>query len=301
MKWIKQGRIFIPNGQAEWVATHGMLPVAYCLGGDIYRIYFSGRDKNNVSSIGYVEIDINNPQKILKFSEKPVLERGQIGSFDDSGVSPTCIIPVDDKLYMYYLGWNRGSMVKASEVSGLAISSDGGITFERYSRAPIIDRTKDEPYLILVISCILLENGIWRMWYDASDFWLRKDLPHYNIKYSESKDGITWVRNGEISVDYKDFTESRVSRASVIKEDVYKMWFCSAVGDAGYRMGYAESADGIKFDRKESVGIDVSPSGWDSEMICYPFVFTHKGKKHMFYCGNSYGKTGFGHAILEEG
>ena len=46
--------------------------------------------------------------------------------------------------------------------------------------------------------------------------------------------------------------------------------------------------------------LDVSPSGWDSEMVCYPHVFDHKGKRYMLYNGNGYGRTGFGLAVLEE-
>ena len=46
--------------------------------------------------------------------------------------------------------------------------------------------------------------------------------------------------------------------------------------------------------------IDVSKQGWDSEMIEYPHVFDHKGKRHMLYNGNNYGKTGFGLAVLKD-
>ena len=301
MKWIKKGLIFKPEGQYDWVISHAMLPIADRIGDDLYRIYFSGRDKLNRSLIGYVDVDINNPQYILKLSVKPVLGLGQLGCFDDNGVSPTWIVNHEGKKYLYYLGWNKGSMVRASEVTGLAISDDGGETFERISKAPILDRTDSEPYTILVASCVLVEDGIWRMWYDSADVWLNKDLPRYNIKYAESRDGINWIRAGIVSVDYKSLEESRVSRACVLKEDeIYKMWYCYAIGSSGYRMGYAESGDGIKFTRKdEQVGIDVSESGWDSEMICYPFVFNHKGKKYMLYCGNGYGKTGFGYAVME--
>ena len=38
---------------------------------------------------------------------------------------------------------------------------------------------------------------------------------------------------------------------------------------------------------------------WDSEMICYPYVFEHKDDLYMLYNGNDYGKTGFGLAVLE--
>jgi beta-1,4-mannooligosaccharide phosphorylase len=67
-----------------------------------------------------------------------------------------------------------------------------------------------------------------------------------------------------------------------------------------YRIGYAESQNAINWVRKdESVGIDVSENDWDSEMICYPSVFTLNSKTYMLYNGNDYGKTGFGIAILK--
>ena len=43
----------------------------------------------------------------------------------------------------------------------------------------------------------------------------------------------------------------------------------------------------------------MSAEGWDSEMICYPYVFEHRGRFFMLYNGNGYGKTGFGVAVLE--
>lgn len=302
MKWEKLGQVFLPDGQYDWVKTHGMLPTSDHVKDDIYRVYFSGRDADNVSKTGFVEIDITNPQKILKLSEKPILDIGKLGSFDDNGVSPTWIVNHEGKKYFYFMGWNKGSKVRAAEVSGLAISTDDGATFERYSKAPIIDRTDAEPYTILVISCILIENGVWRMWYDSADYWINEGLPRYNIKYAESTDGIHWKREGKVAVTYKDDKETRVSRASVIKDgDVYRMWLCYAMESGGYNMGYAESKDGYNFTRMdEKAGIEMSESGWDSTMICYPNVFKHKGEIYMFYCGNGYGREGFGLAILRK-
>ncbi len=302
MNWVKKGLLFKPAGQYDWVVTHAMLPVADQIGEDLYRIFFSGRDAGNRSHIGYIEININELHNIIKISETPVLGLGQLGCFDDNGVSPTYMVNHNGIRYLYYFGWNKRSSVRASEVSGLAISTDDGKTFSRYSRAPILSRTNEEPFSILVISCILIENGIWRMWYDSADEWQNEDLPKYNIKYAESSDGIHWVRKGLVSVDYKYPDESRVSRASIIKENnLYRMWYCYAIGSGGYKMGYAESDDGMRFERMDDkVGISLSENGWDSEMICYPFVFNHKGKNYMLYCGNGYGKTGFGYAVSPE-
>lgn len=306
MAWVKKGLIIKPEGQRDWLTTRAMLPTAMHLGGDIYRIYFSGGDDNNQSRIGFIEIDINEPEKILKLSDAPVLDMGQPGCFDDCGVSPTWVVNHEGKVYLYFMGWNRGSAVRVSEISGLAISHDGGLTFERHSRVPVIDRTAAEPFLILVITCIIVTpEGVWRMWYDSTDAWLTPDLPKYNIKYAESRDGINWERKGVISVDYKSPEESRISKACVLYEDgLQKMWYCHAMGKNGYRMGYAEglpTLDGTGFIRKdEQVGITVSAEGWDSEMICYPMVFNHKGKKYMLYCGNGYGRGGIGYAVWED-
>ena len=76
------------------------------------------------------------------------------------------------------------------------------------------------------------------------------------------------------------------------------MWY--SFRGLSYRIGYAESDDGRKWERLDSqAGIDVSTTGWDSEMIEYPFVFDHKGQRYMLYNGNGYGKTGFGLTVLE--
>ena len=90
-----------------------------------------------------------------------------------------------------------------------------------------------------------------------------------------------------------------MSRPCVLKENgLYKMWY--SYRGQSYRIGYAESKDGFEWTRMDAdVGIDVSESGWDSEMIEYPFVFDQNGERFMLYNGNSYGKTGIGLARLE--
>jgi len=84
-----------------------------------------------------------------------------------------------------------------------------------------------------------------------------------------------------------------------VKDDgLYKMWY-SHRGQS-YRIGYAESANGIEWERKDAhSGIDVSESGWDSEMIEYPYVFENEGTHYMLYNGDGYGRTGIGLAVFD--
>ncbi|MGB6464516.1 MAG: hypothetical protein WBF38_09885 [Nitrosotalea sp.] len=300
MKWIKQGIIFEPKGNIEWMKTHAALPIADNLGGDLYRIYFSSRDSKNRSFTCFIDININNPRKILNISRRPILSPGELGTFDDSGTMASCIVNSDKKKYLYYIGWNVGMNIPYRNSIGLAIS-DNKKTFKKWSKGPIIDRDSLEPYF--TASCyVMIENRIWKMWYLSGVGWTvydGKPRPRYHIKYAESKDGINWKRNGVVSIDFKNKSEWAISRPSIIKESKnYNMWY-SYRENSNYRIGYAESKDGINWKRKDDeAGIDVSKSGWDSEMIEYPFVFVHKGKKYMLYNGNNYGKTGFGYATL---
>ncbi len=126
----------------------------------------------------------------------------------------------------------------------------------------------------------------------------------YRLEYAESGDGIHWNRNGKIAIDFKDQWEYALGVPRVIKDSSgYKMWFCSRATQENdsYRIRYAISKDGVHWERQDHLaGIDVSDSGWDSEMICYPYIFDHQGSRYMLYNGNSYGKTGFGIAVLDK-
>src|SRR5690606_25511582 len=94
---------------------------------------------------------------------------------------------------------------------------------------------------------------------------------------------------------------------TVIKiQDTFHMYFCYRYAtdfrnnpSRGYRLGYAYSHDGRNWQRAdEEKGIDVSVSGWDSEMMCYPHLFNMQDQIFMLYNGNSFGKEGFGLAKL---
>jgi len=299
MKWNKLGRVFQTDNNHPWMLTHAANPVAEHLQGDVFRLYFSCRDSESRSHIGFAELDLKPPFKVLRIAEEPVLAPGEVGTFDDSGVSLSCIKQINGTKYLYYLGWNLGVTVPWRNSIGLAIYDSGMETFQRFSKAPLLDRHDVDPYSISY-PFVLEDEGIYRMWYGSNLRWGKeqKDMAHL-IKYAESDDAIRWKREGIIALHFKNEREYAMSRPCVIKEDaLYKMWY-SYRGES-YRIGYAESKDGIKWVRRdEDVGIDVSESGWDSEMVEYPFVFDHKGERYMFYNGNAYGETGIGLAVLE--
>lgn len=300
MRWKKKGLIIEPQNKYEWWSSHAAVPVADKIGDDTYRVYFNGRNTQNKSQTGYAEININNPECLISLTTKPILRLGKIGCFDDSGVMISCIVHHNNEQYLYFSGWNIGVSVPFRNSIGLAISHDNGQSFIKYSDGPIMDRSVHDPFFA-TNPFVLVESGIWRMWYISCVDWKfdKNGSRHcYHIKYAESTDGIQWLRDGIICIDFKSDKEYAISRPCIVKDNgLYKMWY-SYRGDH-YRIGYAESGDGIVWQRMdERAGIEVSDTGWDSEMVEYAFVFNNKGRHFMLYNGNDFGRTGIGIAEL---
>lgn len=282
------------------MSSHASVPFAERLIGNEYRIYFGTRDRRNRSHVGWVRIDLSQPERILDFSHNPVISPGQLGCFDDSGAMPSWLVRWHGVRYLYYVGWNLGVTIPFRNSIGLATSNEEG-EFTRFAPGPIMDRTLAEPHFC-ASCCVIPGADMWRMWYLSCTGWsieMGEPKHHYHIKYAESDDGVHWRRDGVVAIDYSSDGEYAISRPSVLRgKDCWRMWF--SYRGAKYRIGYAESPDGHSWVRRDNhVVIDVSLTGWDSDMIEYPHVFDHDGQLFMLYNGNDYGRTGFGLAVLE--
>ncbi len=300
MRWRERQRIFEPAGQAAWIGTHAALPVPQAMG-DRHRIFFSSRDGQGRSHIGFLELSLDRPTELLHVSPSAVISPGALGTFDDAGVTTSCLVHQDGRLLLYYTGWALGSSVPFYLNVGLAESDDNGRTFRKVSSAPLLDRHPVDPYLT-ASPWVLVDNGTWRMWYVSGTEWsTTADGPRhrYHIKYAESADGQRWRRPGIVAIDYASPDEYAFGRPCVVRDgDRYRMWY-SYRGDR-YRIGYAESRDGIAWTRMDAENVlATSDAGWDSEMVTYPSVLEHQHRWHMLYNGNDYGRTGIGLATAE--
>ncbi|MEM2971978.1 MAG: hypothetical protein QW270_06100 [Candidatus Bathyarchaeia archaeon] len=303
MKWKKMGLIYCPSGKHGWDKHSAMTPTPIFINENTIRVYVGFRDERGVSRIGFVDVDAENPSIVKNVSKVPVLDVGRPGTFDDNGVIPGDIIKYNDKIYMYYVGFQLVKKAKFLAFTGLAISKDFD-SFHRYSEAPILDRS-DEGLYIRAIHSVVIENNILKVWYAAGNGWEIIDgVPHpcYCIKYQESRDGVHFKRKGVTCITpNKNNHEYRIGRPRVFKmKDKYIMLYTYGTTKGDYLAGYAESTDGINWTRKDDeVGINLSKSGWDSLHLCYPAIISYHEKVYMFYNGNDMGKTGFGYAVLE--
>lgn len=279
--------------------SHAAVPIAWQKSGEEYWVYFGTRDSHNRPFIGRILIELGKTPSVTEVCKEPILEPGPLGHFDDNGVYPGCIVKNEERLLMYYLGRSNGAPPLYYMSIGLAQSRDNGRTFERVIQSPLLSRSEHDPWIVST-PFVLKENSHWRMWYLSGFKCEMEDNElhsYYHIKYAESPDGMCWKRDGTVCIDLA-LGERNISSPTVLHDDgLYRMWF-SYVSETGYRIGYAESSDGITWDRNDAdSGIDLSASGWDSESQSYPHIFEHNDTKYLLYSGNGFGKDGIGIAV----
>lgn len=306
MKWEKKGLILTPHGEQGLYNSHPTPLIKEKEG--IIRMYVSFRPQQTLSMTTYVDLDINDLTKIVYAHPKPILELGERGLFDENGIMPASVIEHDGLVYLYYTGWQRSVGVPYNNYTGVAVSDDGGATFRKFSKGPVLGRTLYEVYTA-TSPCVLKHQGKWHAWYSSGTHWhlINDKLEHtYDIKYAVSDDGLHWLQTNETAIKQRDEFEAFTMPAIIEMGSRFHMWY-SYRGSVGfrqggrdsYKLGYAYSADLKNWTRADDQsGITLSDSGWDSEMMEYPSIISLNGDILMFYNGNGFGKKGFGYAKL---
>jgi hypothetical protein len=304
MKWEKLGVIFNADGRSEWMRSHAYLPTAYQVDRGRIRVFLAFRDAAQVGRLGWIDVAASDPNCLLAVAERPALDVGRSGAFDDNGVTPLAVVPDGARLRMYYAGWQLTPRARYLLFTGLAFSDDGGDSFVRYQETPILDRTPDE-FVVRTGAHVMhdAENGIWKIWYAAGSNLVEahgKQVPTYRMAYLESRDGLTWPGQSVTVLDPQGPDEYGFGRPHIRKiGGIYEMWYSVRSHSKGYRIGYATSEDGINWHRRDDAGgLDRSAHGWDSEMTCFSSIIQNEHGTFMFYNGNGFGLTGVGVARM---
>lgn len=313
-KWEKLGKVFEPQlvqGRA-WLKDFAQAP-ATLIFDDFVRFYFSCRPPADsagqyVSYSAYVDVDRKDLFRIIRVADHPILPLGARGEFDEFGTYPVSVVRDGHTVRAYYGGWTRCESVPFNVSIGCAESSDNGVNFRKMGPGPVLTFSPDEPF-VQSGPKIRRFNNKWYLFYIAGRSWKLvngKPEPVYKIRLAHSQDGVNWTKHGEDLIESRIESDEAQASPDVFYDGArYHMFFCYRYSEnfrgkvGGYRIGYAHSMDLLKWERDDlKAGIDVSESGWDSEMISYPHVFSLDGETFMAYLGNQVGKQGFGLARL---
>lgn len=313
--WKKLGKVFTPQEVQgrPWLRDFAQAPATLLLD-DVVRVYFSCRPPADaqgryVSHSAWVDLDRRDLFRVREVAAQPILPLGGLGEFDEFGIYPVSVIRDGDTVRAYYAGWTRCESVPFNVAIGAAVSDDGGRSFRKLGRGPVLGYTPDEPF-VLSGPKIRRFGGMWHLFYIAGRKWKVVDgrpEPVYKIRMATSADGIRWQRHGSDLVESRiEEDEAQASPDVFHANGKYHMFFCYRRSahyrgrENGYRIGYAWSTDLVTWVREDArAGIDVSASGWDAEMVSYPHVFEVDGCTYMAYLGDQVGRHGFGLARLE--
>lgn len=299
-RWHKLGQLFVPSGVHPKLLSHAANPLPVHLEADLYRIFFSARDAQNKSSVGAVDIDLEK-RAVVAEHEAPIIEHGPKGSFYEAGISIGNCYTAGGQRYMLFMGWqNPPGGHWRGDIGRLCVTPSLGLELDM--SAPLMGIDDVDPISLSYPWVEERADGGFEMWYGSTEIWDagNGEMLHI-IKAADSADGHVWRRKGP-AVPHEIGLAQAFSRPTVLRVGNHShMWFSyrSGLGES-YRIGYAVSKEGAGWElRLDEAGIDVSSDGWDSEMIEYPFVFEHRGRRYMLYNGNGFGKTGFGLAVYD--
>lgn len=295
------GHIFNPKGVFSWATSHALQPTPYLTDEGI-RVYCGFRDVDGVSRVGYVLLDEDNPAIIKGVSKGPVLDIGEPGCFDDNGVVPCFLYSQNEYLYLYYAGYQLVNKIKFQVFGGIAVSEDGGGTFERLSIVPFTDRTDAEPFFRVTHS-LIKKSDDYLFFYGGGNRFIKiekKVFPSYNIRMFASKSFDSQSDNGVVILDFENADEYRIARPYVYEDyGMLYMLYYLAKTDGSFEIQRAKSEDWITWKRDDEFKIAGVREDWELNMMAYPAYIRTKNLDLIFYNGNNYGENGFGFLFKE--
>jgi predicted GH43/DUF377 family glycosyl hydrolase len=299
MKWQRHGVIWQPSGQRAWARSHATCPTPLTRLDGSLRVYLQCRDAAGVGRITWIDLDPNDPRRVVGEAGEPVLDIGAAGCFDDNGVFPTSVLRLPDgRVFLYYVGFELCHHIRYRLLTGLAVSDDDGQTFRRMSATPVLERSDAEPHFRCG-TFVRREGNRFCMWYVAGGGWesiAGKSMPVYDLRCSESADGMHWPAQGE-----------RVMPLGAAEHGFGRPWVWGGEGDyqmfysvrrrepAQQRLGYARSPDGRRWQRLDhEIGMWPHAGQWDGDGQCYAAPIVAGGRHWLLYNGNDFGGTGLG-------
>lgn len=297
-RWRIVGRYDLPSVGPSWARSHAQCPTAIRLTSDLVRVFIATRDADQIPRIGFVDayFEAGKFKEFSALSSLPSLSTGGIGTFDEHGVYPSTVLMHEGKYLLFYAGYSRGAERPLFYTSiGLA-TSDDCTTFTRQSQAPILSRSEFDPCLV-TSPAIYRFGEQWIMYYVSGFEWFRAATGRlqskYDIKIARSDDLMHWTRHGDQAIGLD--AETNISRATVVahKGGGMSMWYCRADESTGYQLGYATSADGARWTRRDDLTGLAQGSALDTRMQAYPHVFGMNEKAFLLLNGENYGSAGF--------
>jgi hypothetical protein len=229
---------------------------------------------------------------------------GEVGTFDVDGVMVNQVIELEQHgLLLLYTGWNQGTDVPYKTMAGLAVSTDGGVSFNRLSKGPLLGIDSRHPYFTNTPFLIKSESGGLNLFYGSGIKWIDvkgKLEPQYQIKSAITTDLKVWKENEEFKLEEKLEFESNVRPWVDIVSGGYKLYYCFRGtqdfrnGFDSYKIAVSESENLITWGKPTEIAFCNNINQLRLSMYAYPaLINTQDDRKLLFFNGDSFGRDGF--------
>ena len=244
----------------------------------------------------------------------PVLSPVSLSNWEDWSVYAPCVLKHEDTLKMWYTGTKSGGVQQI----GYATSTNG-INWQRDPHNPVLTvgpaGTWDAEYV--GHPEIILVDTTYHMWYAGTNF----SNISARIGYATSPDGINWTKYDDPSTTNPPYAQSDpvltpgppgswdsaalAGHFIFFDGDTFHVWYggCDSLLNRRYRIGYAESPDGINW-TKDTLNNPVYyglAGSWDSVSVATPCVMVDSSGYKMWYHGYDSSHWRIGYATSSDG
>ena len=303
--WEDKGLIFEVNDLLPWARSHCYVPTAL-LKEDRIRVYAAFWDERMHGRLGYVDVDIREPTRVLGYATAPIVDDSQSGCFDCDGVTPLSVINDGEKIRLYYAGWQRFDQPgkRYTLFTGMLVSDMEGDMFTRWSSSPIIGPRSDGEHL-RTGGYTGYVNGKWQTWYanhEKTIFIKDKAVPTYSLNTIISPDGIDWSGESTLVLPTQENIVLGYGRSAIWYEASigYQGLFSERDWSGGYpRIRYGKSHNGVEweFDSESNKNFTITDTLDGQTSVCFPSLVHQENSILMFYNGDDFGRDGLRLAI----
>lgn len=256
----------------------------------IYRLVYEG---NNGSGWRIGEATSNNGIDNWIKNTQPSISIGSLDGWENETSNPTVISTSSGILQMWYTSVNTSHWSVGSDRFRMRYATKiGESQWEKHPNWAMTGTpgSWDEGGIARGLS-VVYKDGIYHLWYSATN---TNDLtlnPFWRIGYATSSSGIDWLKmnNGNpVITPNTPWENNNVSYPHVKYENgSYKMWYSTGNGDVPNKIVVATSNDGIVWNKTQSLNpvIDGSVGQFDSNNVSASSIIYENNIYKLYYSG----------------
>jgi len=228
--------ILEPGPPGSWDENRLLWPYVL-FDGTLYKMWYTSVDGEWVGRIGYATS--TDGINWVKSPENPVLDLGELGSWDSWRVGASSVIYDGYSYKMWYIGADSPYSPKV----GLATSTDG-IHWTKYQNNPVLEPGPPGSWdqQGIIHTNVLFDGISCKMWYAGF-----KDVNMSGIGYATSLDGIHWIKHSSnpiLEATPGTWEEFLIGWPNVLFDGGhYRMWYQAGLN----RLGTAEGENAVGY------------------------------------------------------